>query len=464
MSRPFPSLQTHPAGERPDPDGLVVAYVLKMFPRFSETFILNEILVLERRGVRVVAFSMKKPDETLQQPGVARVRGPVNIIPPFRGAGLRLHLASHLACLLRSPRRYFHTLFFACRRGTRPAWTKFLAAPFIVRIARAECVEHFHAHFASGPARQAKLASLLSGIPFSFTAHAKDLFWSGHNHGKNNKLKKRVRLASFVVTISEYNRVFVQGLNFKVPHRRLVTVYNGMDLDRWPWIRPDGQPRPVVPGELPLILAVGRLVEKKGFDILVQACGVLKENGLRFQCVIAGEGPERARLSALIRDRGLAGTMTLPGSIRQDRLRADFYARASLLVQPSVVSSDGDQDGIPTVILEAMAVGLPVVASSVSGIGEAVVDGKTGLLVAPGDSLELAGAIRRGLEDPALASRLAAGARRMVAVRFNLKNNAKILIHLMKSAARGQPRWSQQKLRERVGLEPVEAFVPGNRV
>jgi glycosyltransferase involved in cell wall biosynthesis len=458
--RPGSPTRATPSADPPDRP-LTVGYILKMFPRFSETFILNEILELERRGLRIVVFSMKTPNETLRQPRVRQVRAPIWVIPSFRGSQLWPHIISHLGCLLRFPKRYITTLLFVWKRRTRAAWSKFFFAPYIVRQARAAGVEHFHAHFASGPARQAKLASLLSGIPFSFTAHAKDLFWDGHQHGNNHKLKKRVRLASFVVTISEYNRTFVEGLNFTVPRRRLITVYNGLDLDRWPLLRPDGLPRNGSPGARPLIIAVGRLVPKKGFPVLVEACSILATQMHDFTCVIAGDGPEKEHLRALVRRYGLKDRVLLPGSIPQDRLVTEFLTRASLLVQPSVVAADGDQDGIPTVILEALASGLPVVATAVSGIGEAVSDGETGLLVHPGDPTALAAAMRAVLADPSLAARLATGGRRLAETRFNLKNNAKVLIHLMDHAAHGTLLWSQAKLRERVGLKPVTEPAPG---
>jgi glycosyltransferase involved in cell wall biosynthesis len=451
----------------PGPDALTVAYILKMFPRFSETFILNEILELERRGVKVVVFSMKQPDERMRQPSVGQVKARVYIVPPLRGHLARSHVVAHLGCLVRRPIRYLRTLWFVLGRRTDAAWSKFLCAPFIVRTSRAEGVEHLHAHFASGPARQAKLTSLLSGIPFSFTAHAKDLFWNGHQHGKNNKLKKRVRLASFVVTISDFNRDFILRQGFKVPRRRLATIYNGLDLGEWPFMRPDGRPRPsrsdrrlAAPADDgPFLLAVGRLVPKKGFDVLIAACRVLRERGVEARCVIAGEGPERARLEGLIDQHDLCGRVALVGPVPQDGLIAELYPRATALIQPSIVGSDGDQDGIPTVILEALAIGLPVVASSVSGIGEAVIDGETGLLVPPDDADALAAAIIRLLRSPDLAHRIAAGGRRFAEMRFDIKNNVKLLVHLMITSARGGPRWSDRKLRERVGLASLEETV-----
>ncbi len=442
------------AGGRP----LVVGYVLKMFPRFSETFILNEILELERRGLQIVVFSMKAPDEEQRQPGAARVKAPVFVLPPARGRHLLSYGRCHVACLLQAPRRYVRTLLFACGRGSAASRRKFLAAPYIVRQAHALGVEHFHAHFASGPARQAKFASLLSGIPFSFTAHAKDLFWSGHRHGRNNKLKKRVHAAAFVVVISEYNRRFIEGLGFKIPRRRLVTLYNGLDLGRWSFMRPDGMPaRPTAADGVPLVAAVGRLVEKKGFDVLIEACALLHSEGFRLRAVIAGEGERRRELEALIRARHLGAVVDLPGALDQARLLEDLYSRAALLAAPSVAGRDGDQDGIPTVILEAMAVGLPVIATPVSGIAEAILPGETGLLAPPGNAHALADQIRAALGDPEGLGRLARGARRQVEARFDLRQNAKILIQLMAASARGQARWSDSKARARVGLPSREA-------
>jgi len=445
-----PSPPRYPA-EKP----LTVAYILKMFPRFSETFIANEILEVERRGARVVVFSMKPPNESIRQELIEKIAARRHVVPPLRGRHLAAHGICHLRCLSRAPHRYARTLFFVARRGTRAAWQKFLVAPWILREAQAAGVEHMHAHFASGPARQAKLVSLLSGIPFSFTAHAKDLFWAGHQHGKNNKLKKRVRTAAFVITISEFNRRFVHRLGFRVPRRRVLTLYNGLDLDHWSFIRPAGRPVAGEAGSPPLILAVGRLVPKKGFHDLVGACRLLHLSGVPFRCVIAGDGPEADALRAHISEAGLDGKVELGGLVPLNRLADSFYPQAAVLAQPSIIAQDGDQDGIPTVILEALAIGLPVIATPVSGIGEAVYDGRTGLLVPPGDPPALAAAIQDLFRDPALAARVAAGGRALAERRFNIKNNSKALVHLFESSARGTVRWSVNKIRECGGLAPL---------
>jgi|GEM_PF-20448 len=400
---------------------VTVGYVVKMFPRFSETFILNEILEMERAGVRVVIFSMKSPAETIRQPGVERVRAPVVVLSERAAARAPLVLA-HAACALRAPSRYVRTAAFVGARRNESARTKFLHAAILAVEARNRGVSHLHAHFASGPARQAKFVSMLSGIPYSFTAHAKDLYWNGQGHGTAKKLKRRIQRASFVVTISDHNRRFLEGLDARVPPERIVTIYNGLDLEAWPLLRPTG--RPARAEEAPLILAVGRLVEKKGFHVLLDSLGILRSRGHRFRCLIAGEGPERDRLLAMIEQRGLEPVARILGPVTQDRLVSELYPKAHVLAQPSVVAADGDQDGIPTVILEAMATGVPVVATPVSGIEEAVVHLETGLIVPPGDAPALADALLRVLADDALAARLATGARRLIEERFSLRENA----------------------------------------
>jgi glycosyltransferase involved in cell wall biosynthesis len=410
---------------------LTIAYVVKMFPRFSETFIVNEILELERLGVKVVIFSMKAPNEPVRQPAVARVRAAVRVLPALGPGSRGLLVRAHMGSLLRHPIRYVRTLAFAKSRKSESAWSKFLLAAWVAREARARGIDHLHAHFASGPARQAKLASMLSGIPFSFTAHAKDLYWSGHRHEERHKLKKRLRLAAFVVAISEQNRRFLENLGFHVPRRKVMTIHNGIDVEAWPYRRTSG--RPILPhsnGDArPLVLAVGRLVEKKGFHVLIEALAQLRERGIAVRAWIAGDGPEKDRLKGLIRGLGLGETVRLLGSVPQDRLIA-MFDQAHVLAQPCVVAADGDQDGIPTVLLEAMAVGLPVVTTDLSGIPEAVRDGVSGLTVPSGDVETFADAIARVIADDALAARLAAQARQTIEERFDLHRSARDLVQL----------------------------------
>lgn len=409
-------------------------YILKMFPRFSETFVVNEVVELERQGLDLQIFSMKRPSG-LRQEQASRVRAPIRLLPTLAGALRPATIGAHTRSFLRSPSRYLRALYFAVGRRDVRAMAKFAQAGVVADVARRAGIGHLHAHFASGPARVAKMASMISGIPFSFTAHAKDLYWEGHNHSESHKLKKRVKLARFVVTISRENQRYLEGLGFRVKEGRIRPIHIGLRLEEFPFRLPSELPRT----PRPLILAVGRLIEKKGFGILLDALDELRARGVRFRCVIAGEGPLRETLAASILAKRLEGSVILAGAVPLHRLRAHYYRRARVLAQPCVIAADGDRDGIPTVILEAMAMGVPVVSTAVSGIPEAIDDGRSGFLAQPGDAAALAERIALLLGDPSLADRIAREGRARVEEAFDLQRNAGALRKLILRSIHGWP-------------------------
>ncbi|MBK8229018.1 MAG: glycosyltransferase [Candidatus Eisenbacteria bacterium] len=406
-------------GMRAEERRLRIGYVLKMFPRFSETFITNEVIELEHQGVDVRAFSMKTPTGP-RQAGVEAVRARTTVLPRLRALVSPGVIGAHFRCLRRSPVSYRKALWFAITRRDWRALDKFAQAVIVADHATRERIDHFHAHFASGPARVAKLAAMISEKPFSFTAHAKDLYWDGHRHGESKKLKKRVQLARFVVVVSEENKRFIESMGWKVKEGRVRPLYIGLRMDDFPFRKPSQRPA----SRRPLILAVGRLIEKKGFHVLIDALAVLRARGVKFRCVIAGEGPEEGRLKAQAESLGLAGAVRLVGSVPLARLRQRHYSRARVLAQPCVIAQDGDRDGIPTVLLEAMAMGVPVISTQVSGIPEAIEDGVDGYLTEPGDVTTLADRIAALLLDLNLADRLAEAGRARVLRQFDQKTNA----------------------------------------
>ncbi|MEZ4647882.1 MAG: glycosyltransferase [Candidatus Eisenbacteria bacterium] len=422
------------AGVRPAAPRERVGYVLKMFPRFSETFVLREVLELERQGMEVRTFSMKVPHGP-QQVDVHKVHALQSVLPDpnrFPSAGT---LGAHGRCVLRSPSRYFGALKFAVTRRDRKAIDKFVQAGVVADRCAKENIGHLHAHFASGPTRVVKLASMISGVPFSFTAHAKDLYWHGHRHGTSKKLKKRVQLARFVAVISQENQRFIESQGFKVKEGRIRPLYIGLRMDDYRFVLPSsrpGSPRPVV-------LAVGRLIEKKGFDVLLDAAAQLVRRGVRFRLVIAGEGPEEQPLRGRIRELGLEGTAYLLGAVPLERLRKRYYSRARVLAQPCVVAKDGDQDGIPTVLLEAMALGVPVISTKVSGIPEAITDGDNGFLTEPGEVGLLAERIEQLLSDVAFADEMARRGRARAEEQFDLVRNVGALRKLFRRSIAGWP-------------------------
>jgi glycosyltransferase involved in cell wall biosynthesis len=275
-------------------------------------------------------------------------------------------------------------------------------------------IGRLHAHFASRAAHVAMLTSALLGIPYSFTAHAKDIY---HEDVDQDVLRVKMQRAALVITVSEFNRRTLLRVGETLPglERKLVRAYNGVDLTFFRPAPPDER----LPGRM---LAVGRLVEKKGFHVLIQACGLLAQQGVPFTCDIIGTGDEEPALRALIRALGLEHTVLLPGALPVERVAAAMRT-AALVVLPCVVAADGNVDALPTVLLEAMACGLPVVSTALSGIPEIVADGETGYLVPPGAAAPLAAALGRVLADPALAACLGRAGRQRAAERFDLRAN-----------------------------------------
>lgn len=396
------------------PPKAVIAYLLKRYPRLSETFILHEILELERQGVDLRLFSIMNPNEQVVHAEVARVRAPVQYLPVgWQAVGPLLR--AHLTLVTRAPRRYLRVVrYILTRRRHRSTIKHFVRAGWLARELEKVGATRLHAHFAHGPASVAHFVHLLTGLPFSFTAHAKDIYTS-----PPNLLAVKMRAAQFVVTCTDYNARYLADLI--VGEKPIQRIYHGVDLRLF---TPSGCSAPDDrPDEARSILAIGRLVEKKGFPTLIEACRLLRAEGYDIRLRIVGDGPMKGALSRQIEESGLAEHVTLLASRSQRELLA-LYRAAELFVLPCVVAENGDRDGIPNVLVEAMSLGVPVVSTTVSGIPELVIDGRTGLLVPPHDPRALATALARFLDDPPLRARLAAEARRHVTTEFDLATNA----------------------------------------
>jgi colanic acid/amylovoran biosynthesis glycosyltransferase len=385
-----------------------LAYVVKRFPRYSETFIVNEILAHEEAGCEVEVFSLRPPIDTHFQDRLARLRASVRYIPV---EGIRSD-EFWLACT---------TAFDACgsidelmHDGTdHDGRDVYQALVLAERLTRGE-FDHVHAHFASLPATVTRLAARLARLPWTFTAHAKDIF---HEEVRSDDLARKCRDAAAVITVSEFNKSYLNE-RFGPHAREIVRVYNGLDLKLIPCIL-DGR-RPVD------IVAVGRLVEKKGFDVLIEACARLASEGRAITCEIVGEG----ELEPVLRDRihtlGLTANVSLRGPLPQLEV-LDALRGAKTFVAPCLVGADGNRDGLPTTILEAMASGTPCIATPVTGIPEAVRHGETGVLVPSGDPLALAHTIAGLLDQPDERRRLACNARGLIESTFNSQLTARQL-------------------------------------
>ncbi len=402
----------------------MIGYVLKMYPRFSETFILAEILELERLGGKLRLISLKKPDDGRFHEDVARVRAGVCYLPErFPGHPI-VFLRAHWCALSRRFRDYMGALFLALRCLPH-SWKGFLRAPLVAEEAQASGCARLHAHFASLPATTAMFAARLAGVPFTFTAHAKDIFLTSNSRRLLRTLMFR---AERVVTVSEFNRRYLAELaGPALPAGRIVRIYNGVDLDSF---------RPAVPVEerrVPLLLAIGRLEEKKGFADLVEACGILRDRGVPFLCEIVGKGSLHDDLAGRIAARDLGDRVYLPGPLPRGELIRRL-PEAAVVAVPCLVGKDGNRDGLPTVILEAMASGVPVVATRVTGIPEAVEDGGTGRVLEPGRPEALAAALAELLANPDLRRSMGAAGRKRAGELFDNRRNVALLARTLADA------------------------------
>ena len=390
---------------------LRLAYVVKRYPRFSETFVVNELLAHEAAGVDTHVFALRPPADTHFQPAIARVRAPVRYL---KSVAVR---AGEFWSRLEPWLRRRPDAAAALSNALDADGVEVYQALELADQLTAHRVDHIHAHFATSAATVARLASLLTGIPYTFTAHAKDIY---HESVNAAALEQKIADSHAVVTVSEFN---VAWLRNAYPHlaNKVVRVFNGLPLEGLSMRRPRSTP----PGP-PLVLAVGRLVEKKGFDDLVRACAILRDRRVDFRCLIVGGGELATALQHQVDAAALGDRVQLAGPLPSDHV-VRLLREASALVAPCVTATSGDRDGMPTILLEAMACGAPCVATDVTGIPEIVEDRRTGLLTPEREPEQLAASIGELIADRRLAQLLAYNARRRIEQDFDAQRNASTL-------------------------------------
>ncbi len=393
-----------------------IVYVLDSFPLLSQTFVLQEILELQRQGLSLRVFSLFKPAKGELATGTWGGQIPITYVS--HGSKLSL-LIMMLQQFFKTPRRFLRTAVLTfIHHHPRPALAYLCYGVCIAQQIEHQGVDHLHAHFAMGATSVAQVVSLLTDIRYSFMTHAYDIYLA-----RRSTLAYKMRAAHFVATCSIYNQHYQQELVDQDTGKRIHCLYVGLNLDLFPPDIPDS----LHSGKPPLILAVCRLIEKKGLLYLLEACRILNERGYSFQCRIAGEGPQRALLEQKIRELALTDCVELAGAASHEQVIV-MYQQATVVALPCVVAASGDRDGIPNVLMEAMYMRVPVISTPVSGIPELIVAKHNGLLVPPRESIALASALARLLDDPSLRKRLAAAGRETIRERFDLAKNAQLLI------------------------------------
>ena len=429
-----------------------VAYILKGFPRLSEMFIASEIYRLEQLGIRLRLHVIKPADESRHHGIIERVRAKPDYLPATGSLSattlsrwLTAHLKDFLPALRRVARRRpagvaraAVAAFAQAVRARRTRWSwprklylkEFLQAAVIAdRLLDTPDVRHLHAHFCHGATTVTWLAAMMTGLPFSFTAHAKDIYCESLNPA--GLLRRKMRAARFIVTCTDANREHLRKIE---PRAEIHCIYHGLNAEFTDLL----EHSPYLPSKQRHLraLGVGRLVPKKGFDVLVEACGILRRRNIPFEALIVGEhGEHEAEIRRRIDALGLEKSIRLTGPMAQSKLYEE-YRQASAFCLPCRVLDNGDRDGIPNVLVEAMACGLPVITTAVSGIPEVVKDGINGQLIPPDDPLALADALLRLDREPRFARRLSEEAQATVRERFDGERFAAQLADLFREAVR----------------------------
>lgn len=382
--------------------GAELAVLVHEFPKLSETFVLSDLLALEAAGTRLHVFSLRQPEAGLTQEGVARLRARVEYLPDVSTRQFApLIRATRAALFCRRPRQFTQGL---AEIYASPDFSRLRLKQALLLARRLDRLGSppLYIHFAHRPATVGRFAALLLGIPFAISAHAVDIWTS-----QPKELRVKVRDAELVLCCYREAQQYLQGL--AGGHTPVELAYHGVEIPPVP------ERRERTP---PMVLSVGRLIEKKGFDTLLEAAQLLVRRGVDFRLLIAGDGPRWASLQRQVNELGVGEQVRFIGPLNHAELEP-YFSEASVFALPCRIAADGNRDGLPNTLLEAMARQLPVVCTTLESVREAIPDETCGLLVAPGDHRALADALARLLADAELRERLGAAARRRVAEHFD---------------------------------------------
>lgn len=393
----------------------LVAFVLKGYPRLSETFIAQEIAALEQRGLPILIASLRHPTDSQVHPIHERILAPVLYLPEYlRDDPMRVLRSwwrvRRGSGYVRARRQWLRDLW---RDRTANRIRRFGQALVLAAELPADVVR-VHAHFLHTPASVVRYCAIIRGLPWSGSAHAKDIWTTAQW-----ELREKLASCDWLVTCTAANRDYLAGL---APPGRVALVYHGLDLDRFAVPDTPRMPRDGSNADEPVtLLSVGRLVEKKGTDVLLDALALLPRE-LHWKLVHVGGGPLRREMAQRAASLGLGDRIEWRGAMAQGELLT-LYRSADLFALASRIAQDGDRDGLPNVLMEAQSQSVPVVATDVSAIHELVIDGETGVLVPPQDPRALADALLALMQDPARRHALAEAGCARVRAEFGLQGN-----------------------------------------
>ncbi|MCF6323972.1 MAG: glycosyltransferase family 4 protein [Gammaproteobacteria bacterium] len=389
-----------------------IAYIMKMYPRFSETFIVNEILSHQKAGVNVDIFSLRKPVDGRFHEMLSSIQSAVTYIPENPLSGEKLWK------LIQKGTLHYPQQWNTLQESQYSNANEISQAFMLADIIRDRKITHLHAHFATTATTVARLAALMTGISYTFTAHAKDIF---HSSVVESDFSNKLEYAQAAITISDFNYTYIKQ-HYGESASRLQRVYNGLFLNEFVYEQPKKISK--------TIISVSRLVTKKGISFLIDACFRLRKKGVDFQCLIIGDGPLKEQLQNEISTKNLDEFVILLGEKTQMEVK-QLVKNSAVFAAPCIIAEDGNRDGLPTVLLEAMALGTPCISTNVTGIPEVIKDHVTGLLISEKNSLQLSNAIERLLNDDNLGMTLSKNARKLIEKEFDIDKNTKILRCIM---------------------------------
>jgi len=392
-----------------------ICYIMDDFPGAS--FVSNEIREISKMK-KVKILSLLPPNRFMleQERGFISNNIEIFFAPTFKSAPKEIFRLTKrmLYTFFKFPKKFLDDLGIIFHNGKKiSTLTIFLRSIYLMKYL--DDVKHIHCHFAMDNSTSAMFISDLSSIPFSFTTHALDIFVYPY------LLKEKKEKAKFISTISSYNKQFLKK-GYEIDSNKIEIVHCGIDIDRF---RPDKMNHDDFN-----ILSVARLVEKKGLDYLIDSCYLLKQRGIDFKCILVGGGPLERTLSCKINEFGLKNVVRMDGNLPQSQLD-DLFRKADVFILPSIITENGDRDGIPVSLMEAMSMEIPVISTRVSGIPELIENGISGLLVEEKSSEELANAVTRLLDDPRLRAELGENGRKRIINDFNLRKEVSKLHDLI---------------------------------